>query len=195
MAPVPYITARLSQHPAETAYELSNAALAATRPDDPPVYFLPFLNGAIDDMRARGSLVGLSSWHHLGHAVRAIYEGVAFEHRRHLETLLRVCPRPAAARFAGGPARSAGWSDIFAAALGLRLDIPRGTEFGARGAAILAAVGSGSFADIATAVAAMTRLSHAIEPQPSLQALLDRRFAAYCRLHAGLRPFWQAAGG
>jgi L-xylulokinase len=180
---------------AETAYELSNTALAATRPDDPPVYFLPFLNGAIDDMRARGSLVGLSSWHHLGHAVRAIYEGVAFEHRRHLETLLRVCPRPAAARFAGGPARSPAWSEIFAAALGLRLDIPRGTEFGARGAAILAAVGNGTFADIATAVAAMTRLSHAIEPEPALRALLDRRFAAYSRLHASLRPFWQVSGG
>jgi L-xylulokinase len=180
--------------PAELAYELSTTALAATRPDDPPVYFLPFLNGAIDDLHARGSLVGFSTWHHLGHAVRAVYEGVAFEHRRHLETLLRTCRRPAGARFAGGPARNAAWSKIFAAALGLRLEVPQGTEFGARGAAILAAFASGRFPDIRSAVGAMTKLSRSIEPEPGLRALLDRRFAAYCRLHEALRPFWSASG-
>ncbi|HKF59954.1 MAG TPA: hypothetical protein VKB42_01245 [Dongiaceae bacterium] len=41
----------------------------------------------------------------------------------------------------------------------------------------------------------MTRLSHAIEPKPALRTLLDHRFAAYCRLHASLRPFWQVSGG
>lgn len=180
--------------PAEVAYELSSRALAATRPDDPPVYFLPFLNGAIDELHARGSLVGFSTWHHLGHAVRAVYEGVAFEHRRHLETLLRACRRPESARFAGGPARSAEWSKIFAAALGLRLEVPEGTEFGARGAAILAAFAAGRFPDIRAAVGAMTRQSHAIAPEPALRALLDRRFTAYCQLHESLRPFWSISG-
>ncbi|HZT18102.1 MAG TPA: FGGY-family carbohydrate kinase [Dongiaceae bacterium] len=179
--------------PAALAYETSRAALAETRPEDPPVFFLPFLNGAIDDLHARGSLVGFSTWHRLGHAVRAVYEGVAFEHRRHLDTLLRACARPAGARFAGGPARSAEWSKIFAAALGLKLEVPQGVEFGARGAAALAAVASGRFADIRGAVGAMTALSHVVEPEPGLRGLLDRRFADYCRLHAALRPFWHDA--
>jgi L-xylulokinase len=178
------------EEPAALAYERANAAVAATRPDDPPVFFLPFLNGAIDAMHARASLVGFSSWHGLGHAVRAVYEGVAFEHRRHLEKLLRVCACPPCARFAGGPARSAAWSKIFAAALGLRLEVPEGLEFGARGAAILAAFAGGRFPSIAAAVDAMTSLSHAVAPDPGLRALLERRFDAYCRLHAALRGFW-----
>src|SRR5439155_5878187 len=101
--------------PVELAYELSKAALAATKPEDPPVFFLPFLNGAADDMQARATLAGFTTWHHLGHAIRAVYEGVAFEHRRHFERLTRACARPASARFAGGPVRSREWSEIFAA--------------------------------------------------------------------------------
>src|SRR5262249_35615734 len=108
--------------PAEFAYELSKTALAATNPEDPPVFFLPFLNGARDDMHARASLAGFTTWHRLGHAVRAVYEGVAFEHRRHFERLLQACARPPRARFAGGPVRSREWSEIFAASLGLELE-------------------------------------------------------------------------
>jgi L-xylulokinase len=178
------------EEPAALAYERANAAVAATRPDDPPVFFLPFLNGAVDAMHARASLVGFSTWHRLGHAVRAVYEGVAFEHRRHFENLLRVCERPPSVRFAGGPARSAAWSKIFAAALGLRLELPEGLEFGARGAAILAAFACGRFPSVAAAVNAMTSLSHAVPPDPDLRALLERRFHTYCRLHAALRGFW-----
>jgi L-xylulokinase len=181
--------------PAERAYELSKAALAETKPEDPPVFFLPFLNGAVDDLHARASLVGFTTWHRLGHAVRAVYEGVAFEHRRHFERLLRACPRPASARFAGGPVRSREWSEIFAATLGLELEVPGGAEFGARGAAMLAARACGRFPDIAGAVAAMTARSQLIAPDAQLAALLDRRFAVYCRLHETLHAYWQTAEG
>ena len=177
--------------PAAGAYALANSALEGTGPDDPPVFFLPFLNGAFDEIGARGSLVGLSTWHRLGHAVRAVYEGVAFEHRRHFERLLTVCERPESARFAGGPARSRAWSDIFAAALQLKLEVPRGAEFGARGAAIVAAVACGMVPDVGAAVRSMTSLSHVVEPTEPLQALLDQRFTRYRELHAALRGFWR----
>ena len=177
--------------PAAAAYELANMALANAAPDGPPIFFLPFLNGAFDEIDARGSLVGLSTWHGLGHIVRAVYEGVAFEHRRHFERLLTVCERPRSARFAGGPARSRAWSEIFAAALRLKLQVPRGAEFGARGAAILAAVASGMVPDAGSAVRSMTSLSHVVESSERLQDALDRRFSRYCQLHAALRAFWR----
>lgn len=182
---------RGGEEQAAAAYELANRAVAATAPEDPPVYFLPFLNGAFDDLHARGSLVGFSTWHHLGHAVRAVFEGVAFEHRRHLERLLAVCARPERARFAGGPVRSPAWCEIFAAALNLRLEVPSGEEFAARGAAILASTACGMFPGIESAVASMTSLSHTIAPGDRLTALLDRRFAEYERLNRALRGFWR----
>ena len=59
-------------------------------------YFLPYLNGRLDQPEARGCLIGLSSWHGLPDIIRAVYEGVAFEHCGHIDRLL-MRP-PAAAR-------------------------------------------------------------------------------------------------
>lgn len=172
-------------------YEDCNAAVAATSPDDPPVYFLPYLNGAIDDAAARGSLIGFSAWHGFGHMVRAVYEGVAFEHRRHFERLLTARPRPAKARFAGGAARSAVWSEIFAASLDLPLEKPRASELGALGIAIQASVVTGKHRDLAAACAAMTGVSHTVLPQPILRRRLDARYGVYRELSAALAPLWQ----
>ncbi|HVJ44614.1 MAG TPA: FGGY-family carbohydrate kinase [Dongiaceae bacterium] len=172
-------------------YEDCNQAVAATSADDPPVYFMPYLNGAIDDAAARGSLIGFSAWHGFGHMVRAVYEGVAFEHRRHLERLLTARPRPAKARFAGGAARSAIWSEIFAASLDLPLEKPRATELGALGIAIQASVATGRHRDLAGACAAMTGVSHTVMPQPGLRRQLDRRYHVYRELSAALAPHWR----
>ncbi len=183
-----------STEPADTVYELCNAAIAQTDPDEPAVYFLPFLNGAYDDADARASLIGFSTWHHLGHAVRAVYEGVAFEHRRHFERLIRAFPRPSRARFCGGAVRSRAWAEIFASALDLTLEVPKGAEFGARGVAMLAAVTVGLFPDIAAAAAAMTSLSHEIAPNPRLREILERRYPIYRRLTGALAPLWREIG-
>jgi len=171
-------------------YEDCNAAVAATSPDDPPVYFMPYLNGAIDDAAARGSLIGFSAWHGFGHMVRAVYEGVAFEHRRHMERLLTARPRPAKARFAGGAARSAVWSEIFAASLDLPLEKPRATELGALGIAIQASVVTGKHRDLASACAAMTGVSHTVLPQAALRRRLDERYDVYRALSVALAPLW-----
>jgi L-xylulokinase len=173
------------------AYEDCNAAVAATSCDDPPVYFMPYLNGAIDDAAARGSLIGFSAWHGFGHMVRAVYEGVAFEHRRHMERLLAARPRPAKARFAGGAARSAVWSEIFAASLDLPLEKPRASELGALGIAIQASVVTGQHRDLASACAAMTGVSHTVMPLPALRRRLDQRYDVYRALSAALSPLWQ----
>jgi L-xylulokinase len=176
---------------AADAYEYCNKAVAETAAGDPPVYFLPYLHGAIDDPLARGSFIGFSAWHRFGHVARAIYEGVAFEHRRHLERLLTARRRPAKARFAGGAARSAIWSEIFAASLDMPLEKPRAAELGALGAAIHASVVTGRYRDLPSACGAMTGITHTVVPKPELRQLLDQRYDVYRHLSAVLAPLWQ----
>lgn len=172
-------------------YAFCDRLVEETGGGDPPVYFLPYLNGAIDCAAARGSFIGFSAWHRLGHAVRAIYEGVAFEHRRHLERLLAKRPPPRHVRFAGGATRSATWSRIFAAALKLPLEVPRGQELGALGAAILAACAVGRHATPAEASRSMAHVVRRIEPDAELSALLDRRFVTARGFAAALAPHWK----
>jgi len=122
--------------------------------------------------------------------IRAIFEGVAFEHRRDIDRLLRGRRRPRAARFAGGAARSRPWLEIFAAAIDLPLELAAAKELGALGAAIVAAVGGGLYPDLETAVAAMTRTRERIEPNPALVEALARRRAVYGELCEAQRPTW-----
>ena len=124
--------------------------------------------------------------------IRAIYEGVAFEHRGHIDNLLRDRTRPLAARFAGGAARSPPWLEIFAAAIDLPLELAAANELGALGAAIIAAVGVGLYPDLETAVAAMTSVRDRIEPDPALVGILSRRRATFNSLREALDPIWAA---
>ncbi len=68
-------------------FALVNALVgqAAVAPDDP--MFHPFLYGSRHGAHHRGGFYGLAGWHDEGHLLRALYEGVALEHRRHVETL------------------------------------------------------------------------------------------------------------
>src|SRR5271166_2843596 len=174
----------------DALFDFCNREVAQTDAGDAIPYFLPYLNGRLDQPEARGSFIGLASWHGLPEMVRAIYEGVAFEHRGHVEHLLKGRDRPLAARFAGGATRSRPWLEIFAAAIDLPLEIAEAEELGALGATIVAAVGAGLYPDLETAVASMTRIRERIEPDPQLAEILARRSVAFKALRNALNPLW-----
>ena len=67
------------------------------RLDDP--YFHPFLYGSSQGAEYRAGFYGLAGWHGEGHLLRALFEGVVFEHRRHVEVV-----RAAGAAFDAGHA-------------------------------------------------------------------------------------------
>ncbi len=122
--------------------------------------------------------------------VRAVYEGVAFEHRGHIDHLLTGRQRPRAARFAGGAARSRPWLDIFASTIDLPLELSDANELGALGAAIIAAVGVGLYPDLNAAVAAMTRVTRRIEPDRALADTLAQRRQVFEALRDRLSLAW-----
>ena len=166
----------------EALFDFCNEEVSRTRPEDSPPVFLPYLNGRLNDPKARGAFAGLASWHSLGHIIRAIYEGVAFEHRAHIDHLLRGRAPPVAARFAGGAARSQPWLRIFASAFDAPLELAAANELGALGAAIVAAVGVGLYPDLETAVATMTRVRERVEPDRELAEILSARYKAFKKL-------------
>jgi L-xylulokinase len=159
--------------------------------DDPPVYFLPYVYGRLDRPEARGAFIGLSAWHRLPHMARAIFEGVAMEHRQHVERLLAGREQPRAIRFAGGAARSPAWLEIFAATLKLPIELSAAQELGALGAAIIGAVGAGIHPDLETAVALMTRTGTRIEPDPARALEMDRRYVAFTLLRSQFEALWK----
>ena len=130
------------------------------------VIFLPYLQGERAPFvkpEARGDFFGLGDWTTRQDLLRAIYEGVA------LATLDNHNNLSQGIDFqefwlAGGGSQSQVWSQIVCDATGKIVKVPCGTEFGARGAAINAAVAVGYFNNHAEAVKSMVRIARIHEP-------------------------------
>ncbi|HEY3542068.1 MAG TPA: xylulokinase [Gaiellaceae bacterium] len=131
-------------------------------------FFTPYLSGERTphaDPDARAAFVGLSLRHDRGALTRAVLEGVAYGLRDSLELLRSLGVRPDVGRVSGGGARSELWLRIVASVLQLPLERTESEEGSAYGAALLAGVRAGVFADAAEAVARCVRIRDRVEPE------------------------------
>jgi L-xylulokinase len=176
-----------------SVYDLCNEQVAGLPAKDSDVVFLPFLYGSNAGPRASAGFFGLHGWHTKAHLLRAVYEGVVFSHRTHVDRLLRFRHPAAAARIAGGAARSGVWLQMFTDILQLPIEVTASEELGAMGAAITAAVAVGMFPSFTEAVAGMVKLSRTVEPDTGMKGLYDEKYGRYRRLIDTLTPAWGKA--
>ena len=130
--------------------------------------FAPYLAGERTphaDPDARGAFTGLSVRHDRGALARAVLEGVAFGLRDSLELLRALGVQAEVGRVSGGGARSELWLKIVASVLQLPLERTESEEGSAYGAALLAGVRAGVFADAAEAVSSCVRVVDEIRPE------------------------------
>ncbi|MCX2721403.1 FGGY-family carbohydrate kinase [Roseibium salinum] len=167
-----------------------NVRIAEITPaaDDP--FFHPFLYGSGQGAGFRAGFYGLAGWHSEGHLLRALFEGVLFEHRRHIDVLMNSGVSFEHAVLAGGGSRSPVWPQMFADCLGVPIRVAEARETGALGAAIGAAVGAGLFAVYEDGVTAMTRARHEYLPDASMKEHYDRRYRTYLKLADAMKSFW-----
>jgi len=171
-------------------YELCNELVASTKPGDCGLVFLPFLYGSNVHPDAKACFVGLDGWQKRAHVVRAVYEGVVFSHRWHVEKLLKYRKMPECIRLTGGAARSRVWVQIFADIFQVPVEIPDGTELGALGAAICAAVAAGCYDSFPAAMEAMVRFSRRQEPNKALAGVYQAKRTRYNQILKALDPVW-----
>lgn len=169
--------------------------MAAVTPaaDDP--YFHPFLYGSRQGATMRAGFYGVAGWHGEGHLLRALFEGVAFEHRRHIDVLRQAGLGFDNAVLSGGGARSEIWPQMFADVLGIPVSVAECTETGALGAAIAAGVGAGLFPDLGHAVRAMTRERARFIPDPGMASRYGERYRIYGMLTDAMKPLWLHMSG
>ena len=130
------------------------------------VAFVPYLSnsGVIApriEPRARALFGGLAPQHGRADMVRSVYEGIAYAIRLSFE---QIGGGSGSIRLSGGGARSLFWSQMIADVTGMAVEIPEGTQFGAKGAALCAAVATGRYASISEACAATYRTHRVHEP-------------------------------
>jgi len=174
------------------AFERCNELVGSVTPraDDP--FFHPFIFGSRLGAEFRGGFYGLAGWHGEGHMVRALFEGVCFEHRRHIGVLREAGLPVESAVMSGGGSRSQHWPQIMADVLEIPLRVAEARETGALGAALGAAVATGLYPNYEEAVAAMTRVQNSYQPDTARVSHYRRRYGLYQELTGQLRSFWSA---
>jgi xylulokinase len=159
--------------------------------------FLPYLQGERTphaDPDVRGAFAGLDLRHDRGALVRAVLEGVAFGLRDSLELLRALGVSPEKGRVSGGGARSRLWLEIVASVLGIPLELTIVEEGSAYGAALLAGVASGVFADAEEAVAACVRPGESVEPNAAWASAYEEGYARFRALYPALRRVVRKTG-
>jgi L-xylulokinase len=180
----------LAKQKGKSVYDLCNELVAATKPQDPNVVFLPFLFGSNVSPDAKSCFIGLTGWHNRGHVLRAIYEGVVFGHMTHVERLLKFRDMPETICLTGGASQSEVWVQIFADCFQTPVQVPEGTELGALGAAIAAGVAVGCHASYEDAIDAMVSFARLQEPDLALKDVYETKYEHYRTVLAALDPIW-----
>lgn len=78
----------------QSIYSIVNDKVASVKAEECDVYFLPFLYGSNTHPLGKGAFIGLTTYHNKAHMLRAIYEGVVYSHKTHIEKLLSSREKP-----------------------------------------------------------------------------------------------------
>lgn len=172
-------------------YNVGNEMVESVMPDEANIVFLPYLFGGSDDARAGAAFVNLSASHTRAQMLRAVYEGIVFGHKLHIDRLLssRVNP-PKGVRLAGGVTNAPLWVQMFADILEMDVETIEVKELGALGAAMTAAVAAGLYADLTEAARAMVKVKNVYHPNPALWAVYRRKYKDFLAVVDAMAPVW-----
>jgi xylulokinase len=155
--------------------------------------FLPHLrlaNPPYDDPKGRGAFIGLSTDVKRGTLFRAILEGLAYESRNTLHSLLEypevVAPQHIYA--IGGNTRNRLLMQIKATVLNQSITVAEVTEATSLGAAILGGLGAGVYENVPEALERLRYAQTPVEPVGDQVALYDAYFRqVYRQIYLSLR--------
>jgi xylulokinase len=174
----------------DAPYAALDEEAARWDPGTEGLLFAPYLQGERTphaDPDVRGAFTGLSLRHDRGALARAVLEGVAYGLRDSLELLRGLGCEPTVGRVSGGGARSDLWLRIVASVLGIPLERTESDAGAAYGAALLAGVRAGAFADVGEAVTRCVRVRDRIDPEPAWIPAYDDGYERFRGLYPRLR--------
>ncbi|MEQ8676792.1 MAG: FGGY-family carbohydrate kinase [Aggregatilineales bacterium] len=177
-----------------SVYEICNEKVAQLEAGSTNIIFHPFLFGSNVQASARAGFYGVAGWHTKDHMLRAIYEGVVYGHMSHIKKLIASGIQLDMARFTGGAARSEVWSQMFADAIGIPMEVVDGEEMGARGAAMCAGIGIGVYDNYQDAVEKAVRVKRRYEPNPECASVYGERFIEHQNLVQVMQEAWDRLG-
>lgn len=179
----------------QSLYELLQDKVVAVPRGSRRLFYLPYLMGERTphlDPDARGVFFGLSAMHGKAECARAVMEGVGYSLLDCQEVLTSMGVKIATLMICGGGAKSPTWRSIIADMMGTPVHTLVTEEGPALGAALLAAVGVGAFADVRQAAKRAVKIAGETLPDAKGTAFYRQGHGLYRKLYASLREDFQA---
>ena len=167
---------------------------AITKLGENNVYFLPYLMGERsphNDLMARAMFMGMSMDTTREDMTQAVLEGVAYALRDSLEVARSLGIKIERTKICGGGAKSPLWKKMIANILNLKVDIIESEEGPALGAAILASVGCGEYANVEEAVNKLINVVETIEPEYELVEKYDKGYEKFRRIYPCVKELYR----
>ncbi|MFP3156194.1 carbohydrate kinase [Lachnospiraceae bacterium ZAX-1] len=171
-------------------YDYVNSSVDSINPEDSEVYFLPFLYASNAHPLGKGALIGLTAYHNNAHILRAVYEGVAYSHKVHIDRLLSSRKKPTFIRMAGGAVNSNVWVQMFADILDIPIRTIEAKELGALGCAMAATVAAKVYKDYKDAAKHMVHLADEIYPNQESVSIYKKKYQKYRKISDALDLIW-----
>ncbi|MDP9169189.1 MAG: xylulokinase [Acidobacteriota bacterium] len=169
-------------------------AQAATAPaGSDGLYWLPYLMGERTphlDPRARGGWVGMTARHRRAEMIRALIEGVSYSQKDCLDIVESLGVAIESVRASGGGATSPFWRGILADVFNKPVVTLTSQEGSALGAALLAMVGTGEYADVPEVCGAVVREAARLEPRAENVPVYAKSYQVFQSLYPALKDLF-----
>ncbi len=170
-------------------HELLAGEIDAALKKPSTILFHPYLFGSPYGGMASGSFVGLHGWHNRGDMLKAVLEGIVFNHRTHVEAL-RDGFAVSEIRLTGGGSRNPAFVQMFADVLNAPVTVTSTDETAALGAALCAGAAVGLFKTPQEGARQVVMTARTYQPAPASSAVFNERFSLYCRIAEQMKAHW-----
>ena len=171
-------------------YDALTAAAAKIPAGSEGLEWAPYLQGERTphlDPLVRAAFAGISTTTTAAHFVRAVLEGVAYSLQDTFTLFADLGIPVNAIRLGGGGAKGPLWRKIQAGVYGQAVEVLAAEEGGAFGAALMAGVGAGHWADLDAACGQAIEVAQRIEPDAAEKAAYAAGYAQWRKLYPALK--------
>lgn len=156
--------------------------------------FHPYLFGSPYGASASAGFFGLGGWHDRGDMLRAVLEGIAFNHRIHVDALHDGF-HFTEARLAGGISRNPLVVQMFADVLAMPVTVTETDEAAAWGAALCAGAGVGFYANPQADPRDAGAIGRTYLPDAERSADYQSRYGVFREIAEAMTPLWPKIAG
>lgn len=181
------LDAKLANESGEDLHKMIASEMNLSQPNS--VIFHPYLFGSPLAGQSTASFLGLNAWHQRHHMVQAVIEGIAYNHRIHVEALQDGF-KPQKAKIAGGISRNPDVAQLFADILAMPVITSATPEAAAWGAALCAGVAAGVYQSPTSDPRDLDTIETLYLPSLAKTTYHNEKYKLFISLAQTLQPYW-----